>query len=58
VQVSTATILSIGDSSWDGSTEKAEKLLGFRGKVQLDEGLKSVVDWRMQDSNWKQARAA
>jgi UDP-glucose 4-epimerase len=41
-----------------GSTEKAEKLLGFRAKVQLDAGLKSVVDWRMQDSNWKQARAA
>src|SRR5438270_3772242 len=41
-----------------GSTEKAEKLLGFRAKVQLDEGLKSVVDWRMKDSNWKQARAA
>jgi UDP-glucose 4-epimerase len=41
-----------------GSTEKAEKLLGFRAKVQLDEGLKSVVEWRMKDSNWKQARAA
>jgi UDP-glucose 4-epimerase len=41
-----------------GSTEKAEKLLGFRAQVQLDEGLKSVVDWRMKDSNWKQARAA
>ena len=41
-----------------GSTDKAEKLLGFRAKMQLDEGLKSVVDWRMKDSNWKQARAA
>ena len=41
-----------------GSIDKAQKLLGFRASVQLDAGLKSVVDWRMKDSNWKQSRAA
>ena len=41
-----------------GSIDKAEKMLGFRAGVQLDAGLKSVVDWRMKDSNWKQSRAA
>lgn len=30
-----------------GSTEKAERLLGFRATVPLREGLKSVVDWRL-----------
>lgn len=30
-----------------GSIEKAESLLGFRAQVQLREGLKSVVDWRV-----------
>lgn len=30
-----------------GSTEKAERLLGFRATVPLREGLQSVVDWRM-----------
>jgi UDP-glucose 4-epimerase len=30
-----------------GSTEKAERLLGFRAGIQLREGLQSVVDWRM-----------
>jgi UDP-glucose 4-epimerase len=30
-----------------GSTEKAERLLGFRATIPLREGLKSVVDWRM-----------
>jgi len=29
-----------------GSTEKAERLLGFRATVPLDEGLRSVVAWR------------
>lgn len=33
-----------------GSTEQAEKQLGFRAKVQLREGLKSVVDWRKDDA--------
>ena len=30
-----------------GSTEKAERVLGFRATIALREGLKSVVDWRM-----------
>jgi UDP-glucose 4-epimerase len=30
-----------------GSTEKAERLLGFRATTPLREGLKSVVDWRL-----------
>jgi UDP-glucose 4-epimerase len=30
-----------------GSTEKAERLLGFKAIVPLRDGLKSVVDWRM-----------
>jgi UDP-glucose 4-epimerase len=32
-----------------GSTEQAERLLGFRAEVPLDEGLRSVVEWRRQD---------
>ncbi|MBN1292892.1 MAG: NAD-dependent epimerase/dehydratase family protein [Candidatus Latescibacteria bacterium] len=32
-----------------GSTEKAEKDLGFKAKIQLDEGLQSVVSWRKED---------
>lgn len=32
-----------------GSTEKAERLLGFRAKITLEEGLRSVVEWRRQD---------
>ena len=32
-----------------GSTEKAERLLGFRAKISLRDGLKSVVDWRRQE---------
>ena len=31
-----------------GSTEKAERLLGFRATVPLEEGLRSVVAWRHQ----------
>lgn len=30
-----------------GSTEKAERLLGFRATTPLREGLKKVVEWRM-----------
>ncbi len=30
-----------------GSTDKAERLLGFRATMPLREGLQSVVDWRM-----------
>ena len=29
-----------------GSTEKAEKLLGFRAKVQLKEGFEKLIKWR------------
>ncbi len=32
-----------------GSTEKAEKLLGFRARVPLREGLETVVAWRKAD---------
>jgi UDP-glucose 4-epimerase len=30
-----------------GSTEKAEQLIGFRARVPLREGLKSIVEWRL-----------
>jgi UDP-glucose 4-epimerase len=32
-----------------GSTEKAERLLDFRARIELSEGLRSVVEWRGQD---------
>jgi UDP-glucose 4-epimerase len=32
-----------------GSTDKAEKMLGFKATKDLDEGLRSVVTWRRQD---------
>ncbi|MGQ9581653.1 MAG: NAD-dependent epimerase/dehydratase family protein [Chloroflexus sp.] len=32
-----------------GSTEKAERMLGFRAKIPLEEGLRSVVEWRKKD---------
>ncbi len=32
-----------------GSTEKAERMLGFRAEIPLEEGLRSVVEWRRQD---------
>jgi UDP-glucose 4-epimerase len=32
-----------------GSTEKAERELGFRARVPLEEGLRSVVEWRQRD---------
>jgi nucleoside-diphosphate-sugar epimerase len=38
-----------------GSTQKAERLLGFRAEIPLEEGLRSVVAWREQD---QRARAA
>ena len=31
-----------------GSTEKAERMLGFRAEIPLYEGLRSVVEWRSQ----------
>jgi UDP-glucose 4-epimerase len=33
-----------------GSTEKAERLLGFRATVPLESGLRSVVEWRQRDA--------
>ena len=39
-----------------GSTEKAERLLGFRASVPLREGLKSVVDWRLEQRAATSAR--
>jgi nucleoside-diphosphate-sugar epimerase len=32
-----------------GSTEQAERLLDFRASVSLEDGLRSVVEWRRQD---------
>jgi len=32
-----------------GSTDKAERLLGFRARTPLEEGLRSVVEWRRTD---------
>jgi UDP-glucose 4-epimerase len=32
-----------------GSTEKAERLLGFRATTSLEAGLRSVVDWRKRN---------
>jgi UDP-glucose 4-epimerase len=32
-----------------GSIEKAERLLDFRARITLDEGLRSVVEWRRED---------
>ena len=32
-----------------GSTDKAEKMLGFRATIPLREGLRSVVTWRQMD---------
>ena len=32
-----------------GSTEKAEQMLGFRARIPLDEGLRSLVEWRSSD---------
>ena len=32
-----------------GSTEKAERMLDFRARITLDEGLRSVVEWRRED---------
>jgi len=32
-----------------GSTELAETLIGFRARIELDEGLASVIEWRQRD---------
>jgi len=39
-----------------GSTEKAERLLGFRATVPLRDGLKSVVEWRLSQRRAAGAR--
>ncbi|MHB8642310.1 MAG: NAD-dependent epimerase/dehydratase family protein [Gaiellaceae bacterium] len=39
-----------------GSTERAERRLGFHAEVPLEEGLRTVVDWRRQDQG-ERARA-
>jgi UDP-glucose 4-epimerase len=41
-----------------GSTEKAERLLGFRAVIGLEEGLRSVVEWRREDAAPVEAGAA
>ncbi len=38
-----------------GSTEKAEQLTGFRARVPLEDGLRSVVEWRRQDQRERSA---
>ena len=40
-----------------GSTEKAEQLLGFRAVMPLEDGLRSVVEWRERDKD-RQSSAA
>ena len=37
-----------------GSTDKAEKEFGFRATTPLEEGLRSVVEWRKQDQRHSQ----
>jgi len=32
-----------------GSTEKAEKEIGFKAKVSVEEGMKKLIGWRQQD---------
>jgi UDP-glucose 4-epimerase len=41
-----------------GSTDKAEKLLGFKATKDLDDGLRSVVEWRRQDQHHAKGKAA
>ena len=38
-----------------GSTEKAERLLGFRADIPLEDGLRTVVEWRRQDQRERAA---
>ena len=37
-----------------GSTANAEKQLGFKAKISLDAGLRTVVEWRDRDKQYKQ----
>jgi len=39
-----------------GSTEKAAAELGFTARIPLDEGLRSLIEWRRRDK--RQALAA
>jgi UDP-glucose 4-epimerase len=39
-----------------GSTAKAESLLGFHAETPLEDGLRSVVEWRRQDQAWTAGR--
>jgi UDP-glucose 4-epimerase len=39
-----------------GSTEKAERGLGFRPRMSLEDGLRSIVAWRRQDQQAALAR--
>ena len=41
-----------------GSTDKAAKLLGFTATKDLDDGLRSVVQWRRSDQQRTPGRAA
>jgi UDP-glucose 4-epimerase len=41
-----------------GSTDKAEKLLGFRSTIPLEEGLKGVIEWRRADRAVPQRKAS
>jgi UDP-glucose 4-epimerase len=41
-----------------GSTDKAEKLLGFKAAKDLDDGLRSVVEWRRHDQQATKGKAA
>jgi len=41
-----------------GSTDKAERLLGFRATIPLEEGLRSVVEWRRKDQDAVRERVA
>jgi UDP-glucose 4-epimerase len=41
-----------------GSTDKAERLLGFRASIPLADGLRSVVEWRRRDQAGVAARVA
>ena len=41
-----------------GSTDKAERLLGFTAAKDLDDGLRSVVEWRRHDQQATKGKAA
>jgi dTDP-glucose 4,6-dehydratase len=41
-----------------GSTEKAERLLGWRARTSLEEGLARTVDWYRENPAWVGSSAA